>query len=66
MSVVFDGTTRLGESLAALVRYCSGWTIKQKLVSPSVLAKSLCREEVAREILTVLSTELAYLEVNYL
>ena len=58
VSVVFDGTTRMGEALAVVVRYCSGWTIKQKLVRLSMLAKSLCGEEVAREVLTVLSTEL--------
>lgn len=60
VSVVFDGTSRLGEALAIVVRYCSGsgWTIKQKLVCLSMLAKSLCGEEAAREILTILSTDL--------
>jgi hypothetical protein len=58
VSVIFDGTTRLGEALAIVVRFCTGWTIKQKLVRLSMLAKSLCGEEIAREILTVLSTEL--------
>ena len=60
---MFDGTSRLGEALAIVVRYCSdcweiGWIIKQKLVRLSMLAKSLSGEEVAREILSVLSTEL--------
>lgn len=58
ISVVFDGTSRLGEALAVVIRYCSGWTIQQKLVRVSMLAKSLNGEEVAREVLTVLSTEL--------
>ena len=58
LCMVFDGSTRLGEALAIVLRYCSGWAIKQKLVHLSILAKSLCGEEVAREVLTVLSTEL--------
>ena len=58
VSVVFDGTSRLGEALAIVVRYCCGWKIKQKLVRLSMLAKTLCGEEVARELLAVLSTEL--------
>lgn len=58
VSVVFDGTSRLGEALAIVIRFCSGWSIKQKLVRMSMLAKSLSGEEVAREVLTVLSTEL--------
>ena len=58
VSVVFDGTSRLGEALAVVLRYCSGWTIKQKLVRLPMLAKSMCGEEVAREVLSVLSTEL--------
>ena len=41
-----------------MIRYVSGWKIKQKLVRLSMLAKSLCGQEVAREILSVLSTEL--------
>ncbi len=58
VSVCFDCTTRLGEALAIVIRYCSGWTIKQKLVRLSMLAKPLRGDELAREILTVLSTEL--------
>lgn len=55
MSVCFDG---LGEALAIVIRYCSGWTIKQKLVRSSMLAKPLRGEELAREVLSVLSTVL--------
>ena len=58
VSVCFDGTSRLGEALAIVIRYCSGWTIKQKLIRLSMLAKSLRGEEVAREVLSSLSTEL--------
>ena len=58
VSVIFDGTTRLGEALAIVIRFCSGWKIQQRLVRMSLLSKSLTGEEVAREVLTVLSTEL--------
>lgn len=66
VSVTFDGTTRLGEALAVVIRYLSGWTIKQKLVRVSMLAKSLSGEEVAREVLSVLSTELSIPSHNLL
>lgn len=58
VSLIFDGTSRLGEALAMVIRFCCGWKIKQKLVRLSMLAKSLSGEEIAREILTVLSTQL--------
>lgn len=66
VSVIFDGTTRLGEALAIVIRYISGWTIKQKLVRLSMLAKSLSGEEVAREVLSALSTELGISSHNLL
>ncbi len=58
VSVIFDGTTRLGEAMAVVLRFFLGWTIQQRLVRLSLLAKSMSGEEVARELLTVLSTEL--------
>ena len=58
VAIIFDGTTRLGEALAVVLRFFSGWKIQQRLVRISLLAKSMTGEEVAREILTVLSTEL--------
>ena len=32
LSVVFDGTSRLGEVLAVVVRFISDWNIEQRLV----------------------------------
>ena len=64
VSVIFDGTTRLGEALAIVLRFCSDWKIHQRLVRLSLLSKSLSGEEVAREVLTVLSTELGILPSN--
>ena len=55
---IFDGSSRLGEALAIVIRFISGWSIKQKVVRMSMLAKSLKGEELAREILSALSTDL--------
>ena len=58
ISVIFDGSSRLGEALAIVIRFVSGWSIQQKLVRMSMLTKSLKGEELAREILSALSTDL--------
>ena len=47
-SVIFDGSTRLGEALAIIVRYIDGnWNLEQRLVSFQTLAKSLKNDELA-------------------
>ena len=56
VSVIFDGTCRLGEALAIVVRYIDNWTIQQRLVCVEFLAKSVNGEEIARELVSVLST----------
>ena len=53
--VIFDGTSRLGEVLAVVLRYVDGWKIVQRLVRLEFLAKSLSGEEVARELIDILS-----------
>ena len=58
VSIVFDGTTREGEALAIVVRFVRSWKIEQRLVRLLLLAKPVTGDELAREILTVLSTEL--------
>ena len=59
VSVIFDGTTRLGEATCVILRYVDdNWKIQQRLVCFLLLAHSVTGEEVARELLTVLSTEL--------
>ena len=56
ISVIFDGTTYMGEALAIVVLYVSdNWVIQQKLMRLQILAKSLSGEEVARELISVLS-----------
>ena len=55
VSVIFDGTIRMGEAMAILVRFVSDdWRIEQQLICVQLLAKSLCGEEIARELISVL------------
>ena len=58
VSVIFDGTTRNGEALAIVVHFVKGWSIQQRLVPLLLLAKPVTGDELARELLAVLSTEL--------
>ena len=56
VSIIFDGTSRLGEALAIVVRYITDdWKINQNLIRLQMLAKSLCGEDLARELISVLS-----------
>ena len=58
VSVIFDGTTRLGEALAIVIRYVnSDWMIVQRLVRLQLLVKSVTGEELARELISVLSVK---------
>ena len=53
----FDGSTRLGEALAILVRYVDpNWKIQQRLVRFHNLAKSVTKSQQARELITRLLT----------
>ena len=59
VAVIFDGTSRLGEALAVVLRYVDAdFKIHQRLVRFHVLAKSLAGLELSRELITVLSTKL--------
>ena len=56
VSVIFDGTSRLGETLDIIIRFVSpDWRIEQRLVRVQMLSKSLTDEEIARELISVLS-----------
>ena len=56
VAVIFDGTSRIGEALAIILRFVdSDWCIQQRLVRVSMLAKSLTGEELARELISLLS-----------
>ena len=58
ISIFFDGTTRQGEVLAVVVRYIANWKIEQRLVRLEILLKSLTGEELARELISILSVKL--------
>ena len=58
VSVIFDGTSRLGEVLAVVLRFFAESTIQQRLVRLELLTKSMSGEKVARELIHVLSTVL--------
>ena len=56
VAVIFDGTSRVGEALAILLRYIDAeWCVRQRLVRVQMLAKSVTGEELARELISVLS-----------
>jgi hypothetical protein len=57
ISVIFDGTTRLGEALAIIVRFMDDWEIVQRLVRVQLLVKSMSGVEIARELVNALSVE---------
>ena len=56
LSVIFDGTSHSGEALAILVRFVnSSWIIEQRLLAIQLLSKSLTGEEIAHELVQILS-----------
>ena len=57
VSIVFDGTSRLGKALVIVMRFTDDWEIKQRLVQMQMLVKSMTGEELAREVLGVLCRE---------
>ena len=58
VSVIFDGTCRLGEALVIILRFVTrDWSIEQRLIRVQLLAKSLSGEEIARELITVLQVQ---------
>ena len=57
VSIIFDGTSRLGEALVIVLRFLDNWEIKQRLVQLQILVKSMKGEELAREVLGVLCRE---------
>ena len=58
VSVIFDGTKRLGKALAIVIRFVTAdWEIKQRLVHLQLIAQSLKGEELARETIMVLAQQ---------
>ena len=60
VSVILDGTSQLGEALTIVVRIVNSsmWCIEQRIVRMQLLVKTVCGDELARELISVLSTEL--------
>ena len=55
---MFNGTRRLGEALAIVIRFVDeSFVIQQRLVRLQLLAKSMTGEEIAREIINSLSVQ---------
>ena len=51
-SVIFDGTSRLGEAMAILLRFIDhSFSVKQYLVCMQMLSKSMSAEEIACELI---------------
>lgn len=58
VSLIFDGTSRLGEALAIIVCFVGDeWKIEQHLVRLQLLVKLMTGEEIARELVNTLSVE---------
>ena len=59
VSIVFDGTTHVCEAMVIVIRFVQGdWSIKQSVCRLMLLAKAMTGDEIARQIIMVLSTEL--------
>ena len=55
VSVVFDGTSRLGEAVAILVHFVGEeWRLEQRLICLQMVAKSMTAEKITRELISVL------------
>ena len=59
LSILFDGTTHVCEALVVIIRYIDDdWQIQQRICRLMLLSKSITGEELARQIITAISTEL--------
>ena len=58
VAVIYDGTTHVCEAMVVILRYIDEWVIRQRVVRMMLVAKSMSGEEVARQLISVLSTEL--------
>lgn len=57
LSVIFDGSTRLGEAIAIIVRYLDAqWVIQQRLLRLDVVAKSVTAQDLCQVLVECLFT----------
>ena len=60
VSMIFDSTTYVCEAMVVVLRYMDDdWKIKQKVCRLMLLPKSMNGEELARQLITAISTELS-------
>ena len=60
VSIIFDGTTHVAEAMVIVLRFVDdNWQIQQRVCRLLLLSKSMTGEELARQIISVLSTELS-------
>ena len=58
VSIIFDGTTHVCEAMVIVLRFIDEkWKIQQRVCRLMLLTKSMSGEEVARQLVTVLSTD---------
>ena len=56
--MIFNGTTRLDEAMVILIRYVADdWGLAQWMVQVRLLVKSMSENEIARELISTLSTK---------
>lgn len=59
IAIIFDRTTHVCEAFVIVIRYIKDWAVQQKVCRLMLLAKSVTGEEVARQVIMVVSTELS-------
>ena len=57
IGIIVDGTTRLGEAIATVVRFLDGWTVRQVLVRLHTVAKPVTGQDLAKVIDRCLALE---------
>ena len=58
LSIIFDGTTHVCEAFVVVLRYLTdNWELKQCVGQLKLLAKTMTEEEIAQQIIVILSTE---------
>ena len=59
VSLIYDGTAHMAKAVVVMLRFVDDhWTIQQRVAQLMLLAKSVTGEELAREIISILSTQL--------
>ena len=58
MSIIFYGTTHVCEAFVVVLRYLTDdWELKQCVGRLKLLAKTMTEEEIAQQVIVILSTE---------